>query len=266
MGQRFRLKSGYNTNGFSHDAKVIADALKKYGMILADNGSAIYISGVPNAGWNNDVLHELDVIQGSDFEAVDESSLMVDPNSGQANTGTQGNQRLSLAVTGSGSVASNPGGIACPGDCTQDFAAGTPVDLYAQAADGWNFDHWVGACNGSDPVCSVTMTTARQVTAVFTPAPGTDWLTIRSPNGGEKWRKRSTHAIRWDSSDFSGNVKIEISYNGGSTWKSVAKSTLDDGSYSWKLPNKRTTAGRIRITSTSDLAVRDSSDANFTIR
>jgi hypothetical protein len=85
MGQRFRLKAGFVIDGsFSPHAQVILRALKKYGMILADNGSSWYISGAPDEGWNNDVLHELDVVKGTDFEAVDESALMVDPNSGQA--------------------------------------------------------------------------------------------------------------------------------------------------------------------------------------
>ena len=70
--------------GFSPDVQVILVALKRYGMFLADNGSNWYISGVPDEGWDNDMLHELDVVQGSDFEAVDESSLMIDPDSGQA--------------------------------------------------------------------------------------------------------------------------------------------------------------------------------------
>ena len=63
---------------------MIATALKKYGMILADNGSSWYISGTPNEGWDNDALHELDIILGSDFEVVDTSSMMIDPNSGEA--------------------------------------------------------------------------------------------------------------------------------------------------------------------------------------
>jgi hypothetical protein len=84
MGQRFRLKANFAIDGrFSPDAKVILRALKKYGLILADNGSAWYIIGAPDEGWDNDVLHELDVVVGSDFEAVDVSSLMVDPNSGR---------------------------------------------------------------------------------------------------------------------------------------------------------------------------------------
>jgi hypothetical protein len=87
MGQRFRLKVSFVIdNSFSPHAQVILRALKKYGMILADNGSAWYLSGAPDERWDNDVLHELDVVVGSDFEAVDVSSLMVNPNSGQVLT------------------------------------------------------------------------------------------------------------------------------------------------------------------------------------
>jgi len=85
MGQRFRLKESFGISGFSRDTQVILTALKKYGMILADNGSSWFISGAPDPRWNNDVLHELSSVTGSAFEAVDESSLMVDPDSGQVN-------------------------------------------------------------------------------------------------------------------------------------------------------------------------------------
>ncbi len=84
MGQRFRLKANYDISTFSKDTKVILTALKKYGMILADNGSSWYISGAPDPGWDNGVLHELGSVTGSAFEAVDESSLMVSRDSGQA--------------------------------------------------------------------------------------------------------------------------------------------------------------------------------------
>ena len=84
MGQRFRLRADFDVSGFSPKVRVILQALKEYGMILADNGSEWFICGVPDERWNNDVLHELDDVYGSDFEAVDESSLMIDPDSGQA--------------------------------------------------------------------------------------------------------------------------------------------------------------------------------------
>jgi hypothetical protein len=80
MGARFRLKASKNISGFSPQARVIAQAMKTYGIILADNGSSWYVSGAPHPGWDNDVLHELDALRGSDFEAVDTSALMVDPN------------------------------------------------------------------------------------------------------------------------------------------------------------------------------------------
>jgi hypothetical protein len=84
MGQRFRLKASYDISGFSPEVQVILQAMKTYGIILADNGSRWYISGVPDERWDNEMLHEMDVVSGSDFEAVDVSSLMIDPDSGQA--------------------------------------------------------------------------------------------------------------------------------------------------------------------------------------
>lgn len=85
MGQRFRLKASFHVTGFSPEVQVILRALKTYGMVLADNGSAWYLSGVPDARWDNDTLvSELSQVKGSDFEAVDVSSLMVSANSGQA--------------------------------------------------------------------------------------------------------------------------------------------------------------------------------------
>ncbi len=83
MGQRFRLKAEYDISGFSPEVQVILTALKKYGMMLADNGSSWFLSGAPDERWDNDILRELRQLQGSDSEAVDVSSLMIDGNSGQ---------------------------------------------------------------------------------------------------------------------------------------------------------------------------------------
>jgi len=84
MGQRFRLKASVDISGYSPEVQVILTAMKRYGIILADNGYPWYITGVPDERWNNDELHLLEDFHGSDFEAVDVSSLMVDPDSGQA--------------------------------------------------------------------------------------------------------------------------------------------------------------------------------------
>lgn len=85
MGQRFRLKADVDTSGYSPANQIILQALKTYGMFLADNGSDWFFSGVPDDRWDNDDLHALqDGITGADFEAVDLTSLIVDPDSGQA--------------------------------------------------------------------------------------------------------------------------------------------------------------------------------------
>jgi hypothetical protein len=75
MGLRVRLKASVDISGFPRQARIVLQALKTYGMIVADNGSNWYISGAPNAGWSNDDLHTLGRITGADFDVVDTSSL-----------------------------------------------------------------------------------------------------------------------------------------------------------------------------------------------
>ena len=84
MGARFRLKASFDISGFSPTNQIILTALKRYGMILADNGAPWFISGASDPRWNNDDLHALTTIAGSNFEAVDASTLMINPDSGQA--------------------------------------------------------------------------------------------------------------------------------------------------------------------------------------
>ncbi len=75
MGLRVRLKASFSTGGFPPQARVVLEALKRYGMILADNGSPWYISGAPDPRWSNDDLHSLSRLTGADFEVVDTSKL-----------------------------------------------------------------------------------------------------------------------------------------------------------------------------------------------
>jgi hypothetical protein len=84
MGARFRLKAQYDISSFPQDMQVILRAMKSYGIILADNGSNRYVSGVPDERWDNAMLHLLDVLTGNDFEAVDASGLMMNINSGES--------------------------------------------------------------------------------------------------------------------------------------------------------------------------------------
>ena len=75
MGQRLRLKAGYDISRFPRQARIVLRALKRYGMIVADNGSSWYVSGAPHPGWSNDQLHTLRRVPGSAFEVVDTSRL-----------------------------------------------------------------------------------------------------------------------------------------------------------------------------------------------
>jgi len=70
MGLRVRLKASYDISSFTGQAKVIAKAMKKYGLILADNGSPWYFTGATNPHWNDDQLNQLKAVPGSAFEAV----------------------------------------------------------------------------------------------------------------------------------------------------------------------------------------------------
>ncbi|MEW6721176.1 MAG: hypothetical protein AB1346_12060 [Thermodesulfobacteriota bacterium] len=70
MGMRVRLKAGFDITGFPPSARVILQALKTYGMILADNGSSWYLSGAPDPRWNDGELNTLKTLTGTDFEVV----------------------------------------------------------------------------------------------------------------------------------------------------------------------------------------------------
>jgi hypothetical protein len=114
MGARFRLKSSFDISKFSATNQIILRALQRYGMMLADNGSSWYISGAPDDRWDNSDLHALGGITGANFEAVDVSPLMIDPNSGEtrqttvyvtvtpasASVAVNQRQQFSSAVTG----------------------------------------------------------------------------------------------------------------------------------------------------------------------
>jgi hypothetical protein len=78
MGMRLRLRPDYNLSGFSPEARVILQALKTYGMIVADNGTDNFISGAPDPRWNMDTLRQLRRITTRDLEVVQMRGLVVD--------------------------------------------------------------------------------------------------------------------------------------------------------------------------------------------
>jgi hypothetical protein len=180
MGARFRLRAGFNISGFSAANQVILVALKKYGMMLADNGSAWYVSGAPDSRWDNDDLHNLGLLHGSDFEAVDVAGLMIDPNSGQA--------RQSTIVT----VTVSPSTATVPVNTTQQFTASVTntttqtVNWSVNGAPGGNSA--VGQVNATGLYTAPAVppsggTVAVQAASVVSPsAVGTATVTVTTPS------------------------------------------------------------------------------------
>jgi hypothetical protein len=149
MGLRLRLKASVDISSYSAADQVILRALKTYGAIVADNGSSWFISGAPDPRWNDDDLHNLGRLHGSDFEAVDESSLMADPNSGRVagsqppppgptvsiadarkNEGNSSTSRLKFTITLSAAATQN----VTVRVATADGTAHAPGDYVAKTA------------------------------------------------------------------------------------------------------------------------------------
>jgi hypothetical protein len=107
MGMRLRLKASFDISGFSAANQVILTALKKYGMIMADNGSSMFITGAPNDNWNNDDLHNLTGVTASDFEVIQMTPVYTASNIPQGAAPTIGSFTAS----------------------SQSVSAGTPVTL-----------------------------------------------------------------------------------------------------------------------------------------
>jgi uncharacterized protein (TIGR03437 family) len=126
MGARFRLKSTFNVSGFPQEVQVILNAMKKYGIIVADNGSNWFVSGVPDDRWDNDNLATLRNVHGSDFEAVDESGLMINVNSAQSNVPNGSAPSPSIKA----------GGVVNDGSYTAPVAPGS---IAAAFGDFWLF-------------------------------------------------------------------------------------------------------------------------------
>ena len=83
MGARFRLRGDFDLSPFRPDTRVVLQAMQRHGLIVADNGSNWYFTGTSEPGWDTALLDELKRIPAGAFEAVDASSLMADPESGQ---------------------------------------------------------------------------------------------------------------------------------------------------------------------------------------
>ncbi len=91
-------------------------------------------------------------------------------------------------------------------------------------------------------------------------------LAILSPNGGEELVSGSTYNIKWESNEFSGNVKLEISVDSGNTWISIINSTRNDGDFSWTVSDLNSSTCLLKITLLEDSTGTDNSNAYFSIK
>ncbi len=165
MGLRLRLKGSVNIAAYPPQSRVVLQALRDYGMIVADNGSAMYVSGAPDERWDNDDLHSLGGINTAMFEAVDSSGVMVNPDSAQTRPAgsptapAPGQQALVVTSEGQGDVTPGSGA----------YATGAQVTLTATPAARWLFAHWLvdGQIAGYGPTLTLAMGTGHRVVAQF---------------------------------------------------------------------------------------------------
>ncbi len=162
MGAWFRLKASFDVSGFSVQNQVILQAMKKHGIVLADNGSSWFTSGAPNPGWNDDDLQRLRTVPGSAFEAVDVSSLPVAPTSSYAVRATGPSSTTTSTPSSSTSTTVPPATTtttAPPATTTSSTSTTAPpsgVNLVANPMfetnlSGWNAGTSETALTGSAP-------------------------------------------------------------------------------------------------------------------
>ena len=121
-----------------------------------------------------------------------------------------------------------------------------------------------GSSIGAVPSYTFTAVAAdHTIAAIFTA--NVNPIAVTSPNGGENWEVFSLHTITWSSTDVSGPVKIELSRDGGVTWANINRMASNDGRQIWLVFGSATTQAKIKVSSVSNPALFDISDANFTI-
>lgn len=169
MGLRLRLRASFDETPYPPEIQIIMRGLKKYGMMVADNGTSWFFGGEPDPRWNNDMLRKLLDIKGSDFEAVDVSSLMIDPNSGQAKQAS-----TSVAVT--------PASVTVITQANRQFTANQPVTWLVNGIAGGNSQVGYIDANGlySAP-SAVPVPATVQVQAKTASSTGTASVTIVYP-------------------------------------------------------------------------------------
>jgi uncharacterized repeat protein (TIGR02543 family) len=161
-----------------------------------------------------------------------------------------------------------PGGIDCGLDCTELYNTGTVLALTAKPDVGYAFTGWSGDLAGLTNPIPLAMNSNKTVTATFAPAAP---LTVTSPNGGQSWKRGTTQAITWNyNGDIGPFVKIQL-LRGTTVVRTISLKapvgSNGQGSFNWRIPGLQAAANnyQIRITSTTNGAYTDQSNANFTI-
>ncbi len=138
MGMRIRLKAGFDISPFAASVKVMLTAMKKYGLIMADNGSAMYISGAPDSRWDNDELHTLGQITASSFEVVQMNPIYTASNLPQG------------AAPAINSFTANPSTVSAGGTVTLSWTVNDASYVIVSS---------MGAVRGSSATVAPTQTT-----------------------------------------------------------------------------------------------------------
>ena len=161
MGMRMRLKANYDISGFSTQVQVILSAMKKYGLIMADNGSSMYISGAPDSRWDNNALHDLGQVPASAFEVVKMDTVY---------TGSNVPQGVAPSIN---SFTATPGSVSAGGNVTLswDVSSGTYVIVSPQA----------GAVRGSSVTVHPGQTTTYKLYATNQYGRTTGTVTVTVP-------------------------------------------------------------------------------------
>jgi PKD repeat protein len=277
MGERFRLNASFDISGYSPSNQVVLTALKKYGMIVTDNqdlnpSHTWQITAMSDSRWNWTDLYLLNTIDGTKFEAVDESSLMIRQDSGQVN------MRPDAEFTGSPLTGFAPLTVSftdtspnSPTSWNWQFGDGSlgnnsernPVHTYPEAGN-YTVSLNITSYSGSAMKIKTGYVIVKPV-----PVPETrSALNVTSPNGGESWTGGATPTITWESAGNVGpNVTIEL-LKSGIVVQNISVITANDGSFSgWTIP-KGIISGtdyRLRISSLANQSLADTSDNNFSI-
>jgi hypothetical protein len=296
MGQRFRLKASFDISGFSPEVQVILRALRKYGMILADNGSNWYISGVPDSRWNDDTLvGELKLVKGSNFEAVDESSLMVDPDSGRVKTTTTTIGSSTTTTTSNPALVLNkPNGgeswnrnaqrvitwnaSGCQGNLKITlWQNGGLINTIADNInpDAGSYSWTVGAYSGGTaPLGTGYSIKIADNNSSLEDSSDTPFsivkISVKAPNGGESWQINTMQNITWTAKSITNNLRIVLFKDGVKVGNIVNSLSPLTSSYAW------TTGSYVGGTATAGTSYQvqvreigtdagDRSDATFTL-